>query len=157
MKNKFRPSYYIEESYTITRDYRAQNQSESIWLEKKNWRTEQWKEKNKKKGIVCTRCMRELLTRATRLTMLMLKLMFSSVDSSVLGSIQGIVSSHAETYIIGAERNVLITIPDVIWKKWKSCIFKDNYGPSKQTIQTKVIIIHISHGTYHHEKNSTLT
>lgn len=48
--------------------------------------------------------------------MLMLKLMFCSADSSSLGSIQGIVSNHAETYIIGAERNVLITIPDVIWK-----------------------------------------
>lgn len=113
MKNKFRSSYYIEECCTITLDDRAQNQNESIWLEKKR-RIAGWNKQ--RKGTVCLLCMRELLTRATRLTMLMLKLMFCSADSSGLGSIQGIVSSHAETYIIGAERNVLITIPEVIWK-----------------------------------------
>lgn len=91
---------------------------------KPEWVNLAWKKKKRRiagwnkerKGTVCLLCMRELLTRATRLTMLMLKLMFCSADSSGLGSIQGIVSSHAETYIIGAERNVLITIPEVIWK-----------------------------------------
>lgn len=69
---------------------------------------------------------RTLLTKATRLTMLMLKLMFCSADSSGLGSIQGIVSNHADTYIIGAERNVLITIPEVILKN-------ENHVHSKMT------------------------
>lgn len=55
------------------------------------------------------------LTRATRLTMLMLKLTFSSSVTRGVGSIKGMVSSQADTYMIGADRNVLITIPDVTW------------------------------------------
>lgn len=54
-----------------------------------------------------------------RLTILMSKLTFWSADASGLGSIDGIVSSHAETYIIGADTKVLITMPEVICKKVK--------------------------------------
>lgn len=35
-----------------------------------------------------------------------------------LGSIVGKVSNQAETYMIGADTNVLMTIPEVICKKW---------------------------------------
>lgn len=56
---------------------------------------------------------RNILTRATRLTMLMLKLMFSSSVTRGVGSISGIVNNQDDTYMIGADRNVLITIPDV--------------------------------------------
>lgn len=47
----------------------------------------------------------------------MSKLTFWSADASGLGSIDGIVNSHAETYIIGADTKVLITMPEVICKK----------------------------------------
>ncbi len=53
------------------------------------------------------------LTSATRLTMLMLKLTFSSSVTRGVGSMRGIVNNQADTYIIGADRNVLITIPEV--------------------------------------------
>lgn len=53
------------------------------------------------------------LTKAIRLTMLMLKLTFSSSVTKGVGSIKGIVNSQADTYMIGADKNVLITIPDV--------------------------------------------
>ena len=56
-------------------------------------------------------------TRETRLTILISKLTFWSADASGLGSIEGMVSSHAETYIIGADTKVLITMPEVICKK----------------------------------------
>lgn len=58
----------------------------------------------------------EPLTRATKLMMLMLKLTFCRADTKGFGSIHGIVSNQAETYIIGAERKVLITIPEVTYK-----------------------------------------
>lgn len=48
-----------------------------------------------------------------RLMILMLKLTFSSSVTSGVGSISGIVNNQADTYMIGADRNVLITIPDV--------------------------------------------
>lgn len=53
-------------------------------------------------------------TREMRLTILMSKLTFWSADASGLGSIDGMVNSHAETYIIGADTKVLITMPEVI-------------------------------------------
>lgn len=53
------------------------------------------------------------LTSATKLTMLMLKLTFCSESISRRASIQGMDSSQADTYMIGAERKVPITIPDV--------------------------------------------
>lgn len=53
------------------------------------------------------------LTSATKLTMLMLKLTVCREFINSWGSIQGMESNHADTYIIGAERKVLITIPDV--------------------------------------------
>lgn len=53
------------------------------------------------------------LTSVTKLMMLTLKLTFCSESINGLGSIHGIVSNQAETYIMGAERNVLITIPEV--------------------------------------------
>lgn len=56
-------------------------------------------------------------TSATRQTMLMLKLTFSSSVTSGVGSIRGMVNNQADTYIMGAERNVLITIPDVTWRQ----------------------------------------
>ena len=49
--------------------------------------------------------------------MLMLKLTFCSSVTSGVGSIRGIVSNHADTYIIGADRNVLMTIPDVTYRR----------------------------------------
>lgn len=52
----------------------------------------------------------------------MLKLTFWSEFIKRWGSIQRIVSNQAETYIIGAERKVLITIPDVTYKE-AECIF----------------------------------
>lgn len=53
-------------------------------------------------------------TREMRLTMLMSKLTFWSAAASGLGSMEGMVSSHADTYIMGADTNVLITMPEVI-------------------------------------------
>lgn len=58
-----------------------------------------------------------VLTNATRLTMLMLKLMFSSSVTRGVRSIRGIVNNQADTYMMGADRKVLITIPDVTSKK----------------------------------------
>lgn len=49
--------------------------------------------------------------------MLMSKLTFWSADARGLGSMDGMVSSHAETYIMGADTNVLITMPEVICKE----------------------------------------
>ena len=48
-----------------------------------------------------------------RLTMLMLKLTFCSSVTRGVGSIRGMVRSQADTYMMGADRKVLITIPDV--------------------------------------------
>lgn len=45
--------------------------------------------------------------------MLMLKLTFSSSVTRGVGSMRGMVRSHEDTYMMGADRNVLITIPDV--------------------------------------------
>lgn len=45
--------------------------------------------------------------------MLMLKLTFSSSITRGVGSIRGMVNNQDDTYIIGADRNVLMTIPDV--------------------------------------------
>lgn len=53
------------------------------------------------------------LTSATKLTMLMLKLTFCSEFISSCASIQGMESNQADTYMMGAERKVPITIPDV--------------------------------------------
>jgi len=53
------------------------------------------------------------LTNAMRLTMLILKLTFSSSVTRGVGSIKGIVNNQADTYMIGADKNVPITIPDV--------------------------------------------
>ena len=53
-------------------------------------------------------------TKETRLTTLMSKLTFWRADASGLGSIDGMVKSHAETYMIGADTKVLITMPEVI-------------------------------------------
>lgn len=47
----------------------------------------------------------------------MSKLTFWSADVSGLGSMDGMVNSHAETYIMGADTKVLITMPEVICKK----------------------------------------
>lgn len=58
-----------------------------------------------------------VLTNATRLTMLMLKLTFSSSVTRGVRSIRGIVNNQADTYMMGADRNVLITIPDVTSKR----------------------------------------
>ena len=44
----------------------------------------------------------------------MSKLTFWRADASGLGSIDGMVKSHAETYMIGADTKVLITMPEVI-------------------------------------------
>lgn len=52
-----------------------------------------------------------------RQMMLMLKLTFCNSVTSGVGSIRGIVSNHADTYIIGADRNVLMTIPDVTYSR----------------------------------------
>lgn len=52
-----------------------------------------------------------------RLTILMSKLTFWRADARGLGSIDGMVNSQAETYIIGADTKVLITMPEVICKK----------------------------------------
>ena len=49
--------------------------------------------------------------------MLMLKLTFSSSVTRGVGSIKGMVSNQADTYMIGADKNVLITIPDVTYTK----------------------------------------
>lgn len=49
--------------------------------------------------------------------MLMLKLTFSSSVTRGVGSIRGIVNNQADTYMIGADRNVLITIPAVTYRK----------------------------------------
>lgn len=50
--------------------------------------------------------------------MLMLKLTFSSSVTRGVGSIRGMVNNQDDTYIIGADRNVLMTIPDVtLWKQ----------------------------------------
>lgn len=54
------------------------------------------------------------LTKETRLTILISKLTFWIADASLVGSIDGIVNSQAETYMMGAETKVLITIPEVI-------------------------------------------
>lgn len=47
----------------------------------------------------------------------MLKLTFSSSATRGVGSIRGMVNNHADTYMIGADRKVLITIPDVTLRK----------------------------------------
>lgn len=52
-----------------------------------------------------------------RLTILMLKLTFSSSATRGVGSMRGMVSNHADTYMMGADRKVLITIPDVTLRK----------------------------------------
>lgn len=52
-----------------------------------------------------------------RLTMLMLKLTFSSSATRGFGSMRGMVSNQADTYMMGADRKVLITIPDVTLRK----------------------------------------
>lgn len=64
------------------------------------------------------------LTSATKLTMLMLKLTFCSEFISSWASIQGMESNQADTYMIGAERKVPITIPDVtcwwnVLREWR--------------------------------------
>lgn len=56
-------------------------------------------------------------TKETRLTILMSKLTFWRAVASGLGSIDGMVKSHAETYMIGADTKVLITMPEVICKE----------------------------------------
>lgn len=53
------------------------------------------------------------LTNAKRLIILMLKLTRCRGDASGSESIHGMVNSQADTYMMGAERNVLITIPEV--------------------------------------------
>lgn len=45
--------------------------------------------------------------------MLMLKLTVCRAATDDLGSMEGMVRSQAAAYMIGAERNVLITIPEV--------------------------------------------
>lgn len=45
--------------------------------------------------------------------MLMLKLTFSSSVTRGVGSMRGMVRSQEDTYMMGAERKVLMTIPDV--------------------------------------------
>lgn len=52
-------------------------------------------------------------TKTRRLMMLMLKLTFSSSVTRGVGSMRGMVSSQEDTYMMGADRNVLMTIPDV--------------------------------------------
>lgn len=52
-----------------------------------------------------------------RLTILMLKLTSSSCVTRGVGSIRGMVNNHADTYMMGADRKVLITIPDVTLRK----------------------------------------
>lgn len=47
----------------------------------------------------------------------MLKLTFSSSVTRGVGSIRGMVNNHADTYMMGADRKVLITIPDVTLRK----------------------------------------
>ena len=51
--------------------------------------------------------------------MLMLKLTLCSESIRGLGSMEGIASSQADTYMIGAERNVLSTIPEVTYRVGK--------------------------------------
>lgn len=46
----------------------------------------------------------------------MLKLTFSSSVTRGVGSMRGMVRSQEDTYIMGADRNVLMTIPDVTWR-----------------------------------------
>ncbi len=53
------------------------------------------------------------LTRVIRLTMLTLKLTSCSSVTRDVASIHGMVSNHADTYMMGADRNVLMTIPEV--------------------------------------------
>lgn len=55
-----------------------------------------------------------ILTKETRLTILISKLTFWIADASFFESMDGMVNSQAETYMMGAETKVLITIPDVI-------------------------------------------
>lgn len=55
----------------------------------------------------------------------MLKLTFSSSATSGAGSIRGIVNNHADTYMMGADRKVLITIPDVTSRKDNIRTFND--------------------------------
>lgn len=47
------------------------------------------------------------------------KLTFWMAYANGLGSIEGKVSNQAETYMMGADTNVLITIPEVICKEIK--------------------------------------
>ncbi len=60
------------------------------------------------------------LTNAKRLIMLMFKLTCCSADASGSESIQGMVNSQADTYMMGADRNVPITIPEVTWAGTRS-------------------------------------
>lgn len=64
-----------------------------------------------------------MLTKATRPIILISKLTFWMAYANGLGSIEGKVSNQAETYMMGADTNVLITIPEVICKSeiklWK--------------------------------------
>lgn len=65
----------------------------------------------------------QVLTKDIRLTILISKLTFWMAYANGLGSIVGKVSNQAETYMMGADTNVLITIPEVICKneiKWRS-------------------------------------
>lgn len=68
---------------------------------------------------------KRLLTNAIRLTILMLKLTFSSSATSGAGSIRGMVNNHADTYMMGADRKVLITIPDVTSREDRKKTFYD--------------------------------
>lgn len=65
-------------------------------------------------------------TSATRLMTLLLKLTFSSSAISGVGSISGMVNNQADTYMMGADKNVLITIPDVTWRT-KTQEFKKHF------------------------------
>ncbi len=69
------------------------------------------------KQMVCvlTHINPHTLTRAIRLTMLTLKLTSCSSVTRDVASIHGMVSNHADTYMMGADRNVLMTIPEVTY------------------------------------------
>lgn len=49
--------------------------------------------------------------------MLISKLTFWIADASLFESMDGMVNSQAETYMMGADTKVLITIPEVIYNQ----------------------------------------
>lgn len=94
------------------------------------WRVSPWKRSDAR-------------TSARRLMMLMLKLTFSSSVTRGVGSIRGMVRSQADTYMMGADRNVLMTIPDVTCRYIHRALTGEDHGHPSSLSATHHFQLHV--------------